>query len=42
MKKAFCPKCGSFNLKEITDGYYKCLSCGYEGLLGIDKGFIIK
>jgi ribosomal protein L37AE/L43A len=33
----FCPKCGSFNIEEIASGIYRCLSCGYEGSLGIQK-----
>ncbi len=35
--RARCPRCSSFNIREITDGYYKCPECGYEGTLGIDK-----
>jgi ribosomal protein L37AE/L43A len=37
MKKAFCPRCGSFNLELISDGFYRCKSCGYEGSLGMEK-----
>jgi ribosomal protein L37AE/L43A len=37
MKTAFCPRCGSSNIKEISDGYYKCFDCGYLGTLGMEK-----
>ena len=37
MLKAFCPRCGSFNFRELGDGYYRCNSCGYEGSMGIEK-----
>jgi ribosomal protein S27AE len=37
MRKSFCPRCGSFNLQELGDGYYRCFSCGYEGTLGMEN-----
>jgi ribosomal protein L37AE/L43A len=42
MNKIFCPRCGSSNLEEINEGYYKCRKCGYEGILGMEKGFVKK
>jgi len=38
MKQIFCPKCGSSNLENIGDGYYRCNACGYKGTLGMEKG----
>ena len=37
-----CPRCSSINIKEVTDGYYKCSDCGYLGSLGIDKSITKK
>ena len=42
MKKALCPRCSSFYLEEIGEGNYKCNTCGYKGMLGIEKEFILK
>ncbi|AJF61542.1 TPA: hypothetical protein HA239_02810 [Candidatus Woesearchaeota archaeon] len=37
MREISCPRCGSSEIREIADGYYKCDSCGYTGSLDMDK-----
>jgi len=41
MKPIFCPNCKSQNIKEITDGYYRCMNCGFTGSLD-GKGIVKK
>jgi hypothetical protein len=42
MKKAYCAKCGSDNLKRMINpqggtGNWKCFDCGFESELYIEK-----
>ena len=42
MRNIFCPRCHAFSLEQITEDFYKCDACGYEGSVGMEKSFIKK
>jgi tRNA(Ile2) C34 agmatinyltransferase TiaS len=42
MRPLVCPRCGEIELAAVGDGYYRCESCGYVGLLGFNQDIFKK